>query len=89
MAHDGRYDILPFDPAVMEWVPTSRGLPPPGRRAVEGGYEKQGDHLWHAKAWIEGVEVPGKTGAHLKGANFAYAGVEHVYTENYEILCWR
>ena len=37
IAHHGRYDLLPFDPNTMEFVPTSDGKIPSGRRPVEGG----------------------------------------------------
>ncbi|PIL35555.1 hypothetical protein GSI_02283 [Ganoderma sinense ZZ0214-1] len=63
--HRGRYDLLPFDPNTMEWVPASHGQLPPGRRPVEGGYEENGEKLYHALASVQGVRVPGKTGAHL------------------------
>lgn len=63
--HAGRYDLLPFDPATMEWVPTAHGQIPHGRRPVEGGYEENGEKLYHVLGTINGVRVPGKTGAHL------------------------
>jgi hypothetical protein len=63
--HHGRYDLLPFDPATMEFVPTSYGKIPSGRRPIEGGYEEYGPKLYHAVASINGVRVPGKTGEHL------------------------
>jgi hypothetical protein len=79
--HRGRYDLLPFVPEQMEWVRTSGGRIPPGRRPVEvwiwivscyrlftvtqGGYEDNGGHLFHAYVNIHGVDVPGKTGEHL------------------------
>ncbi|KAF9532601.1 hypothetical protein CPB83DRAFT_847048 [Crepidotus variabilis] len=87
-AHNGRFDLLPFKPAQMEWVRTSNGRIPPGRRPVEGGYEESGSKLYHAVANHNGVMVPGKTGEHLGGANVAFGGAEHVFTD-YEILCWR
>ena len=65
--HNGRYDLLPFDPNTMEWVPTSHGQVPPGRRPVEGGYEEDGAKLYHAIAVVHGVRVPGKAGPHLVG----------------------
>ena len=68
--HNGRYDLLPFDPATMEWVPTSHGRLPSGRRLVEGGYEDHGGKLYHALAHISGVNVPGKTGEHLVSGNY-------------------
>lgn len=63
--HHGRYDLLPFDGASMEWVPTSHGRIPPGRSPVEGGYEEGGEKLYHALGDVNGVKVPGKTGEHL------------------------
>lgn len=63
--HHGRFDLLPFDPATMEWVPTSQGRIPQGRRPVEGGYEEHGGKLYHALATVQNVRVPGKTGEHL------------------------
>ena len=63
-AHHGRYDLLPITPD-MEWVPTRNGEVPPGRRPVEGGYESDGEKLYHALGNIDGVNVPGKTGKHL------------------------
>jgi hypothetical protein len=64
-AHHGRYDLLPFDPEAMEWVRTSHGRIPPGRRPIEGGYEEGGQKLYHAAANMHGCMVPGKTGEHL------------------------
>ncbi|KAI0331881.1 hypothetical protein GY45DRAFT_1321683 [Cubamyces sp. BRFM 1775] len=87
--HRGRYDLLPFDPTTMEWVPTSHGQIPYGRRPVEGGYEENGQKLYHALATVNGVKVPGKAGTHIHGgANVPFGGREHA-VENYEILCWR
>ncbi|EIW83823.1 hypothetical protein CONPUDRAFT_99430 [Coniophora puteana RWD-64-598 SS2] len=88
LSHRGRYDLLPYDPATMEWVPASLGRIPDGRRPVEGGYENNGARLYHACAVFQGVRVPGKTGQHLSGANFAFGG-EQVIERGYEILCWR
>ncbi len=66
LEHAGMCHLLPFSPAAMEWVPTSRGRVPHGRRPVEGGYEEiGGDMLYHALAMIDGVKVPGKAGLHL------------------------
>ncbi|TFK92647.1 hypothetical protein K466DRAFT_480191 [Polyporus arcularius HHB13444] len=85
LEHQGRYDLLPFDPNTMEWVPTSRGQVPPGRRPVEGGYEEDGSKLYHAIANVNGVRVPGKAGAHLRGASVPFGGQEHS-VEHYELL---
>lgn len=89
VAHMGRYDLLPFVPALMEFVPTSNGYVPHGRMPVKGGFEQNGAELFHAVAVIDGVKVPGKTGIHLGGCNVPYGGREHVVSEKYEILCWK
>jgi hypothetical protein len=73
----------------MEWVPTARGEIPPGRRPVEGGYESNGAHLFHALGTFSGVQVPGKTGVHLKSGHFAWNAKEQILRDNYAILCWR
>ncbi|THV03235.1 hypothetical protein K435DRAFT_716027 [Dendrothele bispora CBS 962.96] len=87
--HNGRYDLLPFDSNTMEWVSTSYGQVPQGRRPVEGGYEEDGAKLYHAAAVVNGIKVPGKTGTHLRGANVSFGGGEHVIQDQYDILCWR
>ena len=61
----GRYDLLPFVPEHMEFVQTSRGRIPPGRRPIKGGFEQDGPELYHAVATLHGIKVPGKTGIHL------------------------
>ncbi|POY72740.1 hypothetical protein BMF94_4147 [Rhodotorula taiwanensis] len=86
--HKGRYDILPLTDN-MEWVTAGYGEVPKGRRPVEGGFESNGEHLYHALATIDGVQVPGKSGKHLHGANFPWSGVEMVYECGYSILCWK
>jgi hypothetical protein len=70
--HPGRYDLLPFDPETMEWVPTIFGRVPAGRKAVEGGYEDHGVRLYHAVGYFEGHLIPGKTGAHLVRQLFSF-----------------
>jgi len=70
IAHEGRYDLLPFVPALMEFVPTSNGYVPHGRKPVKGGFEQNGAELYHAVAVIDGVKIPGKTGIHLVRARF-------------------
>lgn len=65
-AHAGAAYVLPFDRSTMEWVPASRGRLPLGRTPVDGGYEQGGrQRLFHALALVQGVKVPGKTGAHI------------------------
>ncbi|KAN0092779.1 Protein of unknown function (DUF3421) domain containing protein [Tylopilus felleus] len=87
--HRGRYDILPFDPETMEWVPTSLGRIPAHRRPVQGGYEENGAKLYHAIATVNDLKIPGKTGEHLGSCNVGYGGGEHVIARGYEILCWK
>ena len=72
VVHEGRYDLLPFVPALMEFVPASNGHVPDGRKPVKGGFEQNGAELYHAVAVIEGVKVPGKTGIHLVRARFFF-----------------
>ncbi|KAF8656878.1 hypothetical protein AX16_002424 [Volvariella volvacea WC 439] len=85
----GRYDLLPFVPEEMEFVRTSYGKIPVGRRPVEGGYEESGHKLYHAIASVLGVRIPGKTGEHLSGCLVGFGNEEHCIQENYEILCWK
>lgn len=86
--HNGRFDLLPIDDCSMEWLETSHGRIPPGRKAVLGGREEHGQPLYHAMAYINGVSVPGKTGAHLGACHVAF-GCNEVKVEKYYILCWR
>lgn len=61
-----RFELLPFDDTLMEWVPASRGkIPESWPRPIEGGYEEHGAKLYHALAEFNGNYVPGKTGRHL------------------------
>ena len=89
---DARYDVLPIDNREMEWVDAKDGLTPKGRRAVEGGYERDGKPLFHALVPIRHdgtvLQVPGKTGEHLHGANAAFGGRE-IVQDRYRILVWR
>ncbi|KAH9960813.1 hypothetical protein BC827DRAFT_1205501 [Russula dissimulans] len=89
ITHDGLYDLLPFVPEHMEFVPTSGGQIPPGRHPVKGGFESDGQELYHAVALIAGIEVPGKASSHLNGCRVPYDGREHVVSNNYRILCWK
>jgi len=70
--HDGLYDLLPFVPEHMEFVLTSGGHIPPGRRPVKGGFEHDGKELYHAVAVIKGIKVPGKTGLLLVCPHFCF-----------------
>jgi len=88
MHHSGRFDLLPVTKE-MEFVPAANGVIPKGRRPVQGGFETNGQNLYHAVATVQGVRVPGKTGIHLSGANVPFGGREHIIRDGYEILCWR
>jgi hypothetical protein len=62
---EGRCELLPIT-SEMEWVPTREGKIPQGRRPVEGGYESNGDKLYHALGAVDSVSsMPGVTGEHL------------------------
>ncbi|KAG0705692.1 hypothetical protein DFH29DRAFT_799716 [Suillus ampliporus] len=65
--HQGRYDLLPFDPETWnhEWVRTSLGRIPHRRDPIAGGYEKNGANLYHALARVGQTWVPGKTREHI------------------------
>ncbi|KAH7092840.1 hypothetical protein BKA62DRAFT_625861, partial [Auriculariales sp. MPI-PUGE-AT-0066] len=95
LSHDGQewtinknepFFVLPLDASTMEWVHTIDGKIPGGRRPVQGGFEANGEPLYHAVALIDGVRVPGKTGEHLDaGGHVPYGGVEET-RKHYQIL---
>ena len=87
--HRGRYDLLPFDSTTMEWVPTSHGQIPYGRRPVEGGYEENGQKLYHALATVNGVKVPGKAGTHIHVRRCCCQGVSLSRLADFSTLGWR
>jgi hypothetical protein len=82
------YEVLPFDSSKMEWVKTSEGHIPEGRRPIEGGFD-YGERLFHAYAVIDGFQVPGKTSESLGSARVPWGGVERSVEEDYFILCWK
>ena len=69
----------------MEWVASDHGIPPLGKRPVEGGREADGSLLFHAIGEVDGVRVVGKAGEHLGGASFPFAGEER-HVDYYEVL---
>ncbi|KAG8810106.1 hypothetical protein FRC19_004779 [Serendipita sp. 401] len=87
--HHGRYTLLPFDPATMEWVFTSKGQIPEGRTPIVGGYEDTIEKIYHAVTHWETVYVPGKTSPQWGGMFFCFGGKEHYFTGTYLILCWK
>jgi hypothetical protein len=73
----------------MEFVHTSRGVIPPGRRPIEGGYEQDGNKLYHAVAVVNGVKVPGKTGEHLYDLPYLLPSVDSKLTDTLYFSCFR
>ncbi|KAJ7066926.1 hypothetical protein C8F01DRAFT_1365129 [Mycena amicta] len=89
-SHHGRYDLLLFDEATMEWVPTSHGRIPEGRTPIEGGYEENiQQKLYHARGRHNNLLIPGKAGLHLRSCHVSFGGGEIAIAESYDILCWR
>ncbi|KAK0438879.1 uncharacterized protein EV420DRAFT_1585085 [Desarmillaria tabescens] len=87
--HEGRYDLLQFNPDTMEFVRASEGRIPAGRRPVKGGYEEDGMPLYHGIAMHPNKHrVPGKTSPRLRGCVYSYSNDVHLVTD-YEILCWK
>jgi hypothetical protein len=87
------YEVLPFDPARMEWVQTSDGHIPDGRTPVEGGYDTDHRPLFYAcgsVSWRHGViDCPGKTSVALGSAELSFNGRERIVESNYHILVWK
>ncbi len=67
ISHEGRYDLLQFNPDTMELVRASEGRIPAGRRPVKGGYEEDGMPLYHGIAIYpnDRHRIPGKTSPRL------------------------
>ena len=55
---DAAFDILSLNVELLEFLPTSRGVTPPGRRPVEGSYDAQGRKLYHAMLHFVGRQIP-------------------------------
>lgn len=89
LEYKGNFDLLPFDPYCMEWVPTSRGKLPHNRILIDGGFEEDGRPLYHAMGKVDGVPVPGKTGEHLGGCHIPFGCSEIIVKDDYDILCWK
>ncbi|PBK85126.1 hypothetical protein ARMGADRAFT_872594, partial [Armillaria gallica] len=53
--HKGCYDLLPFNPDIMELVRASEGRIPAGRWPIKGGYEEDGMPLYHG-----GIDANGR-----------------------------
>jgi hypothetical protein len=87
------YEVLPFDPARMEWVQTSDGHIPDGRTPVEGGYDADHSPFFHAYGSVvwgnRTIDCPGKTSVALGSARLPFGGQEHVIKSNYHILVWK
>ncbi|SJL14313.1 uncharacterized protein ARMOST_17769 [Armillaria ostoyae] len=90
IAHTGRYDLLPFNPDTMEFVRTSRGRFPAGRKLVRGGYDEDGSPLYHGVTVYNGIKIPGKALTHpWAGCNITWGNAQHQVRSDYEILCWK
>ncbi|KAK0432018.1 hypothetical protein EV421DRAFT_1851156 [Armillaria borealis] len=87
ISHEGRYDLLQFNPNTMELVRTSEGRIPAGRRPIKGGYEEDGMPLYHGIATHH--KIPGETSPRLGGCVYAIDENVHLATSDYEILCWK
>ena len=92
--HRGKYELLPFIPEIMEWVPAKAdGSLPEGRNFVEGGYEKVESangavtetKLYHARAEVEQSMVPGRTAEADKACYVAF-GDDAVRKTTYDVL---
>ncbi|KAK0435988.1 hypothetical protein EV421DRAFT_1146278 [Armillaria borealis] len=60
ITHMGCYNLLPFNPDTMEFVPVTDGCLPSGRKPIKGGYEANGSPLYHVVAVHNGIRIPGK-----------------------------
>jgi selenocysteine lyase/cysteine desulfurase len=91
--HKDRFELLVYNPNVMELVHSFDGKIPTERKPVGGGREKNGQ-LYHglgnAREGFVGdyTRVPGKAAEHLRGCNVPFAGKE-VEVRNCEMLCWK
>jgi hypothetical protein len=70
VVHIGRYEVLVYEPARMEWAAASHGVTPADRVPVEGGYEANGAELMYAHTIIGGQLCVGKAGRHLVSCRF-------------------
>jgi len=75
----------------MEWVHTSHGRVPVGKKPVGGAHESDSrGALYHALAKMPGHDdkMVGKANAHIRGALILLDGAE-VFAAEYEILSVR
>ncbi|KAK4046181.1 hypothetical protein OIO90_006625 [Microbotryomycetes sp. JL221] len=80
-------DVLPIT-SDMQWVDAFYGYVP-NCKPIIGGYESNGQVLYHAMAQFDDIWIAGKTAPHLYGANFPYDGYEARRSGNYKFLCWK
>jgi hypothetical protein len=87
------YEILPFNPARMEWVQTSEGHIPDGRTPVEGGYDADHSPFFHAYGSVvwgnRTIDCPGKTSVALGCARLPFGGQDRTVKNEYHILVWK
>ncbi|KAK0435972.1 hypothetical protein EV421DRAFT_1908255 [Armillaria borealis] len=95
--HKGCYDLLPFNPNTMEFIQTSGGYIPHGRRPVKGGHDQGGSPLYHIVVEVNGMRIPASiscsyiTSLHtgFEICTITWDGVEHKLFsfDYYEVLC--
>lgn len=62
--HNSYYYLLPFHEETMKWVLTSEGQIPKGWSPIKGGFDTDGEELYHILAKVdESVWVPGMVGS--------------------------
>ncbi|PBK87742.1 hypothetical protein ARMGADRAFT_860439, partial [Armillaria gallica] len=88
IAYMGCYDLLPFNPNTMEFVCTSQGHFPAGRKLVKGGHNQDGTPLYHGVAILNGIRIPGSINPRWNwaGCNIPWGGAAHYAVSDYEIL---
>ncbi len=59
IVHMRCYNLLPFNPNTMDFVLTSQGHFPAGRKLVKGGHDQDGTPLYHGVAMLNGIRIPG------------------------------
>lgn len=60
----------------MEWIKARDGIVPDGTKPVIGGHELDGQEIYHAACWKDGVRVPGKTSVAQGAASISWGARE-------------
>lgn len=65
VSHPGQFSILPFDTRKFELVPATNGQLPLGRRPVTGGFDENGEEMFHCLVYAgpsgQERDLPGLT----------------------------